>query len=103
MIKLFIQTPYPVLPHFFPSVPSPLPPFRRGFSVAGVVFKWRLFQFSAASGPQQKPRGSVWRGRHCEEHTYRHIYSAYKKVFNPLFFSSAFPSNCFYAHILIYI
>lgn len=26
MIKLFIQTPYPVLPHFFPSVPSPLPP-----------------------------------------------------------------------------
>lgn len=26
MIKLFIQTPYPVLPHFLLSVPSPLSP-----------------------------------------------------------------------------
>lgn len=59
-------------PPFLPLYPFSSPSIRRGFSVPGVMFKWRLLQFSAASGPQQKPRGSVWRGRHSKGHAYEH-------------------------------
>ena len=50
-------------------------------SVSGVVFQRRLLQFSAASGPEQKPGGSVWRGRHSEGHTLANTFTVHEGSF----------------------